>query len=256
MLRVVASIALIALGLSTLGLSTRVLAESATVAVASNFKATLQQLQPAFEQQTGHQLTLVSAASGALYQQIRFGAPFDLLLSADSERPQQLAASGHGVASSRRTYALGQLALTGRNLSHSQGIAEQLQNLQGKLALANPRHAPYGIAAQQSLEHLSLTARLAGQQVLGANILQAYQFVTTGNAELGLVALPLLHQDQHPPAYLPIPSHWHQPIEQQLILLQRGQDNAAAKALITFIGSTDARQLIAKHGYQLPEVEQ
>mgnify|MGYP000300700979 CR=1 FL=1 len=251
MLRVLACI-----GLITLGLSGKLFAESATVAVASNFKATLQQLQSAFEQQTGHQLTLVSAASGALYQQIRFGAPFDLLLSADSERPQQLAASGQGVASSRRTYALGQLALAGRGLSTSLTIAEQLQNLQGKLALANPRHAPYGIAAQQSLEHLSLAEPLADQQVLGANILQAYQFVTTGNAELGLVALPLLHQDQHAPAYLPIPSHWHQPIEQQLILLQRGQNNAAAQALIAFINSTEARRLISKHGYQLPEGEQ
>lgn len=251
MLRVITVI-----GLFVLCLCGRTMADSATVAVASNFKATLQQLQPAFEQQTGHQLTLVSAASGTLYQQIRFGAPFDLLFSADSERPRQLALSGHGVANSRRTYALGQLALAGHELSLSQTIDHNLQALKGKLALANPRHAPYGKAAQQSLEHLSLAERLAGQQVLGTNVLQAYQFVTTGNAELGLVAMALLKQDSQAPNYLLIPSLWHQPIEQQLILLQHGQDNTAAKALLTFMKSSYARQLVASDGYLLPEADQ
>lgn len=251
MLRVIACI-----GLLTLNLSTQAAAESATVAVASNFKSTLQQLQPVFERQTGHQLTLVSAASGTLYQQIRFGAPFDVLFSADSERPRQLAASGHGIASSRRTYALGQLALVGHGLSLSKSISQNLQTLQGKLALANPRHAPYGKAAQQSLEYLSLAEQLSDQQVLGSNVLQTYQFITTGNAELGLVAVALLQQDSQAPSYLLIPSHWHQPIEQQFILLQHGQNNNAAKALLAFMQSTKARQLIARHGYQLTEASQ
>ena len=250
MLRALASICLLCLGLSW---GAAVSAASATVAVASNFKATLAQIQPEFERQTGHSLKLVSASSGVLYQQVRAGAPFDVFLSADAERPMLLAESGHGVATSRHTYALGQLALAGQRLEPTQSIGQQLKALKGKLALANPRLAPYGQAAQQTLEHLSMAEPLSQQQVLGANVLQAYQFVTTGNAELGIIALPLLKQDPKAPAHLPIPSDWHQPIAQQSIVLARGQHNAAAIALIDYLQQPVAQATMVRNGYLTPE---
>ena len=185
------------------------IADMATVAVASNFKSTLEKLNDKFRQHHPHQLKIVSAASGVLYSQAVHGARFDILLSADSQRPLLLEEAGIGVPGSRFTYALGQLALTGRMVKHPSSPAELLQALHGKLAIANPELAPYGLAAQQALDHLGLWHALKDQLVMGANIGQAYQFVATGNAPLGMVALPLVLQDPGKPAHHVIPAAWH-----------------------------------------------
>jgi molybdate transport system substrate-binding protein len=229
-------------------------ADVATVAVASNFKSTLEKLDKEFRQQQPHQLRIVSAASGVLYSQALHGARFDLLLSADSERPRLVEEAGTGVPGSRFTYALGQLALTGPMVKHPSNASELLGNLDGKLAIANPELAPYGLAARQTLQHLGLWQALQDQLVMGANIGQAYQFVATGNAPMGLVALPLVLQDARKPFHHVIPAAWHEPILQQAILMKSGRENAAAIAFLEFLRSNPSRDIIAKDGYLLPGV--
>lgn len=228
-------------------------AEMATVAVASSFKPALELLGEDFQRNSQHRLTIVSAASGVLYNQFLHGARFDVFLSADSERPLLLEKAGLGVKGSRFTYAEGQLALAGQIVDSYTHIVTMLKSLRGKLAIANPELAPYGLAARQTLEHLQLWRALQDQLVMGANIGQAYQFVATGNAELGLVALPLLMQDPNKPACLPVPTSWHQPILQQAILMEAGRVNIAAIAFLKYLRSDPARELIASQGFLLPE---
>lgn len=229
------------------------LAETATIAVASNFKATLERLGEDFQHRNDHRLTIVSAASGVLYNQSLHGARYDVFLSADSKRPTLLEQDKRAVPGSRFTYAEGQLALAGQFEGAGADIESLLKKLRGKLAIANPDLAPYGLAARQMLEHLDIWDALEKQLVMGANIAQAYQFMATGNAELGLVALPLLLQDPNSPAYLPVPPSWHQPIHQQAVLMKAGRENPAALAFLAYLRSDPARAMIAKHGFLLPE---
>ena len=230
-----------------------VVAETATIAVASSFKSTLEQIAKDFQHDHQHSLTIVSAASGVLYNQSLHGARYDVFLSADSERPLLLEQSGRGIKGSRFTYAEGQLALTGQFEKGDTDIESHLKTLHGKLAIANPELAPYGVAARQVLQHLGLWRAMEGQLVMGANIGQAYQFVATGNAPLGLVALPLVLQDVNKPDFLPVPPSWHQPILQQAILMESGRHNTAATEFLTYLRSDAARTLIAESGFLLPE---
>lgn len=223
---------------------------TATIAVAANFKPTLERLTTAYQQQHPHQLKLASAATGVLYTQIRHGAPFDLLLAADSHHPQLLAQQGHGIDSSRFTYARGQLVLTGPALdsaSPRQSIASLLQGNSGKLAIANPETAPYGLAARQTLQHLGLWTALQAQLVMAANIAQANQWLDSGNAALGLASWSQLIHTQK--KYRKIPTGWHQPIEQQAILLGNGASNPAALDFIRFMQSPEAIDIIRQDGY-------
>jgi len=246
-IQLVVSLKLIALSLPTL-------AGQATVAVASNFKATLLELQSGFEASHSHRLKVVSAASGVLHQQIRSGAPFDVFLSADAERPAQLAAAGHGIEASLFTYALGRLALVGKDAQiHPElSIADNLTNSPGKLALANPLHAPYGRAAEEVLSHTDLASEAQPRLVTGANVLQAYQFVSHGGASQGLVALSLVYQSASPLPYLVVPESWHHPIEQRALLLVRGQNNPAALAFVDYLASPGAKSIIQSKGYSIP----
>lgn len=220
-------------------------AGEALVAVASNFFYSSQQLAEDFAAQTGHELKLSAGSTGQHYAQIVSGAPFDLFLAADSRRPALLEAEGRGVAGSRQTYALGQLVLWGTQPLPELESIGQLQ----RLAIANPRLAPYGEAAMQVLG--SLPGESAPTLVMGENVSQAFQFVATGAVPAGLVSLAQLKQlpDGNQGYHRRIPSHLYPDIEQQMILLSQ---NPVAHAFYQYLLSDRGRQQIEDAGYRLP----
>lgn len=222
------------------------------VAVAANFAPTLQRLAGEFTALSGHRVVVSSASSGKHYAQIRNGAAFDVFLSADSARPERLEREGVGVPGSRFVYAEGRLALwMPRYMAVTDARAALTAPGITHVAIANPRLAPYGVAAQQVLNAWGLWEALGSHLVRGENIAQAFQFVATGNAEAGLVALSQLRalNDVPQDAYAIIPASLHAPIAQQAILLRQG---SAAEALLAFLRSERALGLIRAAGYALP----
>ena len=209
--------------------------EDVFVAVASNFSIAMQEIGPEFEAATGARLRVSTASTGKLYAQIVNGAPFDVLLAADRDRPQRLEASGAVVEGSRFTYAEGQLVLWSRQESDCRGALNGFDR--GRLAIANPATAPYGLAAQQFLEREGLWDALKPKLVQGESVIQALQFAATGNARLGFVAASLLLSDAVPDAACTwsVPSSMHGPIEQQAVLLRRGANNADAASFLAFL---------------------
>lgn len=232
-------------------------AGTATVAVATNFKPTLERLVEHFHKQGTHRLTIVSASSGVLYHQLQQGARFDVFLSADQQRPQQLEQSGLGIKGSRFTYAQGKLGLAFQQSHHSdhtpdtERFVQAIQQLPGKLAIANPKLAPYGLAAQQTLEYLKMWPQVQHRLVRGANIGQTYQYIATANVALGFVAVSQLRHHKSPLTYWPVPEQWHAPILQQAILLQSSQDKPAALAFVDFLTSKSAVAIIRQQGYHV-----
>lgn len=228
-------------------------AEELTVAVASNFAVPMREIAAAFEQTSGQRVRLAFGSSGKFYAQIRSGAPFQVFLSADQSKPKALEEAGLAVPGSRFTYAVGALALWSRNADLIQGGPQILQ--QGsfrKLALANPRLAPYGAAAVEVLERLDAVEATRARWVRGENIAQAYQFVASGNAELGFVALSQIIADGKVTvgsSWL-VPAGMHQPIRQDAVLLTRGAASEGARALLDFMRSERARAVIAAYGYR------
>nr|WP_077531774.1 molybdate ABC transporter substrate-binding protein [Halomonas utahensis] len=222
------------------------------VAVASNVIGAIEQVADCFETETGHSVVLSSGATGKHYAQIRNGAPFDVFLAADERRPQLLAQSGDAVDGSRETYARGRLVLWSpdESLVDSGGRV-----LEGDgftyLALANPRLAPYGQAAKQVLENRGLWSSLEGRRVMGENIAQTYQFVRTGNAQLGFVALSQLAAPGHSPggSRWRVPQHQYKPIDQQAVLLV---DEPAPRAFLKFVTGNQGRAILRDHGYEVP----
>lgn len=234
------------------------LAETAHVAVASNFHQTLRQLTPLFEQASGHKLLVSSASTGKLYAQIRNGAPYDLFLSADRSRPQQLVNDNQAAAKTLQTYATGQLALWSNNRTKSETDLVQLLSSGrfNRLAMANPKTAPYGVAAKQVLEALGLWATTKDKVARGENIGQTFQFVASGAAEIGFVSLSQLRllNRAHLHIWL-VPSSLYSPIEQQMVLLNRGATNPAASAFMTFLASDLAQDMIVKSGYRSKDIQ-
>lgn len=220
------------------------------VAVAANFATTLHALAGDFSAATGHRLQVSSGSTGKHYAQIRNGAAFDVFLAADSARPARLEAEGVGVAGSRFTYAVGRLALWVPGESAPDPAERYLQtSASGRFAIANPRLAPYGQAARQVLQGWGLWDRLQGRLVRGENAAQAFQFVATGNAPAGLVALSQLRTAGAPEdEFRLIPESLHEPIRQQALLLRPG---AAAEAFLRYL-RTDAVAAIAAAGYRVP----
>lgn len=227
-------------------------AAEALVAVAANFVTPLQAIAASFEKDTGHKLRLSSGSSGKLYAQIRHGAPFDVFLSADSEIPARLEAEGLAVPGSRFTYATGTLVLwsprpdfvdTQGNVLNGDGFT--------RLAIASPKLAPYGAAAIETLTQLKLRARLEPRFVQGESIAQTYQFVMSGNAELGFVALSQVMKDGRLTAGSAwiVPAHHHAPIRQDAVLLGRGAQNPAAHALMDYLKQPRIKALIRGYGY-------
>ena len=229
------------------------LAEQTLIAVASNFSAPARAIVNAFERETGHSVRLSQGSSGKLYAQIINGAPFDLFLSADTEKPALLIEAGLADEESKRTYAYGALALW----TSKEGVLIDAQTLRAgnfsRLAQANPRLAPYGLAAKQVIDRLTLTEALAPKQVTGESISQAFQFVTTGNAELGFVALSQVMNDDGliRGSLWRVPQHLYDPIAQDAVLLNRGLNNTAAQAFMHFLMSPEALGILANYGSSL-----
>jgi len=224
------------------------------VAVAANFAGPMEKLAAQFQKDTGHKAILASGATGKFYAQIRNGAPFEVLLSADDETPARLAAEGHAVAKSRFTYAVGRLVLWSARTSYVDAAGAVLKTGNFKhLAIANPKTAPYGAAAVAVIDKLGLTAHLQPRLVQGENIAQAFQFASTGNAELGFVAQAQVWRDGKFTAGSGwiVPATMHAPIRQDAALLTKGARNPAAQALLDYLRSDKARALIRAYGYEV-----
>jgi molybdate transport system substrate-binding protein len=231
-------------------------ADEAQVAVAANFASPARRLAENFTQRTGHRLVITSGSTGKFYAQIRSGAPFDVLLSADEDTPRRMEQENLAVRGSRFTYALGKLVLWSARPGAVDGDGEILRKATFKrLAIANPRLAPYGAAAQQTMERLGVWVSLQARLVQGENIAQAFQFVSSGNAELGFVALSqILEEDGKGSAgsHWLVPQSLYSPIRQDAVLLSRGAANPAARELLDYLRSAPVRDLIRTYGYELP----
>ncbi len=229
-------------------------AAQVNVAVAANFTAPMQKIAQSFEQDTGHQAHLSFGSTGNFYVQIKNGAPFQILLSADDETPARIDKDGLAVANSRFTYATGKLVLWSKQAGVVDDRGEVLRT--GKferLALANPKLAPYGAAAMETMTKLGLLPGLSPKFVQGENITQTYQFISTENAQLGFVALSQVYADgriREGSAWI-VPANLHEPIKQDAVLLLTGKDNAAASALLTYLRGDKAKAIIRSFGYDL-----
>ena len=225
-----------------------------TVAVASNFAATARDISEQFTRESGSRVRITTASTGKLYAQIVNGAPFDVLLAADAERPLHLENSGAGVRGTRFTYALGALVLWSRRVDNCREALRRADG--GHIAIANPETAPYGAAARSFLQQSGLWESIGERLVVGENIAQTLQFVASGNAALGFIASAQLRAPSLPPASCswPVPENLHAPIEQQAILLRRGSDGEGAKSFLQFLRGEAGRAIILRHGYGLPEV--
>jgi molybdate transport system substrate-binding protein len=224
-----------------------------SVAVAANFAAPMQQIALAFEQETGHKASLSVGSTGRFYAQIKNGAPYQVLLAADDVTPGKLESEGLAVAGSRLTYAVGKLVLWSPQPNGVDSQGEVLKTGQfEKLALADPRLAPYGAAAIQTLTRLGLLDNLRPKIVQGENIAQTYQFVATGNAALGFVALSQVFADGRLTrgSVWRVPDNFYTPIRQVAILLRTGQNSEAASALMQFLRGAKARAIIQAYGYE------
>ncbi|WP_416221169.1 molybdate ABC transporter substrate-binding protein [Rhodopseudomonas palustris] len=237
-------------GAVAVGLSAgQAFAASTNVAVAANFTEAAKEIAAAFQKKTGHEAVLSFGSSGQFFTQINQDAPFQVFLSADSARPQKLEESPLGVKGSRFTYAVGKLVLW----SKSPGVVKGEETLKeakfAKLSICNPTAAPYGAAAVETMQALKLDAELKPKLVEGANITQAYQFVQTGNAEVGFVALSQVINDKDGSRWM-VPQTLYKPITQDAVLLKKGEANVAAKAFIDFLKGPEARAIIEKYGYE------
>jgi molybdate transport system substrate-binding protein len=224
-------------------------AETALAAVAANFAQTAAELADEFETQTGHHIDITTGSTGKLYAQITQGAPFDLLLSADSETPLRLFADGHGQP---QPYAIGLLTLWAPSAATGLAPTDLLQSPSIRhIAIANPDLAPYGQAAVAVLQAMALDAALKNKIVMGQNVGQAFAMVDTGAAEAGFIAKAALPATAKGFVW-DVPSGLAPPIRQDAILLQHGSDNPAAIGFLAFLTSPSARQKIAQNGYGLP----
>jgi molybdate transport system substrate-binding protein len=230
------------------------LAGEVSVAVAANFTAPMREIAARFELETGHKARLSFGSSGKFFAQIQNGAPFEVFLSADDEKPARLEAVGATLPGSRFTYAVGRLVLW----SADDGLIDDGPKVLRKggfahLAIANPALAPYGAAAVAALKALGAYDGVAGKLVQAENIAQAYQFVATGNAELGFVAMSqvMLDGKLRSGSAWPVPAELHAPIRQDAVVLARAAGNPAAAALVEYLRGDKAKTVISSFGYGL-----
>lgn len=230
------------------------LAGEVTVAVAANFAGPLGRIAEGFQAATGHAVKPSPGATGKFYTQIvAGGAPFEVLLAADDQTPRRLVDQGHAVAGSNFTYAIGQLVLWSAQPGLVDGQGAVLASGRfGKLAIANPKVAPYGAAAMQVLQSRGLAQALGPRLVTADSVAQAYQFVATGNAEIGFVALSQVAIPGKPMqgSMWRVPQSLYGDIRQDAVLLKAGEKNPAAVALLHYLRSPAARELIAAYGYR------
>ena len=242
------------ISLSLLATSALAFAGEVQVAVAANFTVPMQKIAAEFEKDTGHKAIVSAGATGKFYAQIQSGAPFEVLLSADYTTPAKLEKEGMAVPGSRFTYAIGKLVLWSAKpvFVDDKGNVLKEGNF-SHLALANPKTAPYGAAALEVLKNLGLLDTLSPKFVQGENIAQTLQFVATGNAELGFVALSQVQKDGEltgGSAWF-VPSKLYKPIRQDAVILSKGKGNEAATALTDYLKGDKAKAIIKSFGYTL-----
>ena len=237
--------------MSLMAVVSSAMAAEARVAVAANFTEPAKAIAARFEAATGHKATLSFGSSGQFYTQIANGAPYEVLLSADRERPAKAEADGLAVVGTRFTYATGRLVLFSRTpgLVDARGAVLKTGGFE-KLAIADPKIAPYGQAAVETLNKLGFYDALKPKIVTGSSITQAYQYVQTGAAELGLVALSQVINETGGSRWI-VPAADHAPIEQQAVLLKTGADSVAAKAFLRFLKGAEAKAIIRRYGYEV-----
>lgn len=231
-------------------IATQALAAQTTVAVAANFTDAAKEIAAAYKAKTGTDAVLSFGASGQFYTQISQGAPFEVFLSADDERPKKTVDDGFGVDGSIFTYATGKLVLWSKQPGLVQGDATLTKAAFDKLSICNPAAAPYGAAAVETIKALKLYDALQPKLVVGANISQAFQFVQTGNAELGFVALSQVIDDKAGSRWM-VPQTLYSPIRQDAVLLKKGQNNKAATGFLAFLKEPEAISIIRKYGYEV-----
>ena len=238
--------------LLALGIPAIAEADEVQVAVAANFLAPLQEIAKSFEKETGHQTLITSGATGQLFTQIQHGAPFEVMISADAKTPKKLVKNELALADSQFTYARGKLVLWSVDPALVDASGAVLKTGKFKhLAIANPKTAPYGTAAMEALDKLGLTASLKSKLVEGDNISQAKQFVDTGNAEVGFVALSQIYKNgkiTKGSAWV-VPLDLYAPLYQDAVLLKKGEDNPAATALLNYLKSNKAKAIMTTYGY-------
>ncbi|KOR30043.1 hypothetical protein TI04_07135 [Achromatium sp. WMS2] len=231
-------------------------ADEVRVAVAANFIAPARQIAESFEIVTGHKVVLSSGSTGKLYAQIKHGAPFAVFLSADSTTPQKLTLEGLADLNSRFTYAIGKLVLWSKIPGFVDNDGEVLRGSFGVLAIADPKLAPYGLAAQQVLVHMKLWNKVQPHLVMGESVGQTMQFVESGNADLGFVSLSQIIKDRIVSAgsWWQVPTEFYQPIYQDAIrLLNVPQNVATANAFLQYLQGPEATAIIQSYGYALPD---
>jgi molybdate transport system substrate-binding protein len=233
---------------SALGAGLPARAAETNVAVAANFTDAANEIAQAFKQKTGHEAILSFGSTGQFYTQITQDAPFEVFLAADGERPRRAIEEGFAVPDSQFTYAIGKLVLWSKDPELVQGDQTLESGDFSKIAIANPDSAPYGAAAVQTMKALGVYDRLAPKIVQGNNISQAFQFVQTGNAELGLVALSQVVSDNEGSRW-EVADRLYDPIKQDAVLLKKGADSEAARAFLEFLAGPEAATIIAKYGY-------
>lgn len=234
--------------------ATTTLADQVQVAVAANFTAPMQKITADFEKETGHKVVLAFGSTGKFYAQIANGAPFDMLLAADDETPAKLEKELLGAPGTRFTYAIGKLVLWSAREGVVDDKGEVLKKGEFKhLALANPKLAPYGAAGMEAMGKLGVLPAIQAKIVQGENIAQTYQFIASGNAELGFVALSQVFKDgklTSGSAWI-VPDTLHQPILQDAVILAKGMRNPAARALLDYLKAAKAKTVIRAYGYDL-----
>ena len=223
-------------------------AGSTQIAVAANFADASKEIAAAFKAKTGHEAVLSFGSSGQLMAQIQQGAPFKIFLSADEERPKTLIAEGLALGDTRFTYAIGKLVLWSRDGALVKGEETLRANAFTKIAIANPAAAPYGVAALDVLKNLQLSDQLKSKIVMGNSIAQTFQFIDTGNAELGFVALAQVVANAGGSRWL-VPQALYPEIRQDAVLLKTGAQDDASKAFLDFLKNPQARAIIEKFGY-------
>jgi molybdate transport system substrate-binding protein len=240
--------------LLSLGLSVSAFAEEVQVAVAANFTAPMKVIAADFEKATGHKVMLSFASTGKFYTQIKNGAPFDVFLAADDTTPEKLDKENGTVADSRFTYATGKLVLWSAKPDVVDAKGDVLKkNTFTHIALASPKLAPYGQAAVETMNKLGVYATLQPKFVQGESIGQTFTFVSTGNAELGFVALSQVFENgklKGGSGWI-VPANLHEPIRQDAVILTHGKDNKAAAELTAYLKSEPAKTVIRSFGYDL-----
>ena len=229
-------------------LSGQAYAAQATIAVAANFTDAAKEIGALFEKATGHKALFSFGSTGQLYTQIAQGAPFDVFLAADQARPKKAVDAGFAVPGSRFTYAAGKIVLFSKDKGRVKGETTLKEANFRKLAICNPVTAPYGAASVEAMKKLGVYDKLRAKLVQGNNVSQAYQFVETGNAEVGFVALSQVVR-RHGGSRWIVPQSLYAPIAQDAVLLKHGANNAAARAFIAFLKGPEARSVKEKYGY-------